>query len=50
MTAAMLVLDPTFDAHLPSEQYAYLSRRNAQQAVVEVEETLFRCSEATRKS
>src|SRR5688572_12579307 len=42
MTAAMLVLDPIFDADLPSEQYAYRVGRNAQQAVIEVEETLFR--------
>ena len=42
MTAAMLVLDPIFEADLPSEQYAYRSGRNAQQAVVEVEELLFR--------
>jgi group II intron reverse transcriptase/maturase len=42
MTAAMLVLDPIFEADLPSEQYAYRAGRNAQQAVVEVEETLFR--------
>ena len=42
MTAAMLVLDPIFDADLPSEQYAYRTGRNAQQAVVDVEETLFR--------
>jgi group II intron reverse transcriptase/maturase len=42
MTAVMLVLDPIFDADLPSEQYAYRPSRNAQQAVVEVEETLFR--------
>jgi len=42
MTAAMLVLDPIFDADLPPEQYAYRAGRNAQQAVVEVEETLFR--------
>jgi RNA-directed DNA polymerase len=42
MTAAMLVLDPIFDADLPSEQYAYRPGRNAQQAVIEVEETLFR--------
>ena len=42
MTAAMLVLDPIFDADLPSEQYAYRPGRNAQQAVVKVEETLFR--------
>src|SRR5215470_3611316 len=42
MTAAMLVLDPIFEADLPSEQYAYRQGRNAQQAVIEVEETLFR--------
>src|ERR1700730_15123226 len=42
MTAVMLVLDPIFDADLPSEQYAYRTGRNAQQAVVDVEETLFR--------
>jgi len=42
MTAAMLVLDPIFEADLPPEQYAYRPGRNAQQAVVEVEETLFR--------
>ncbi len=42
MTAAMLVLDPIFDADLTPEQYAYRAGRNAQQAVIEVEETLFR--------
>lgn len=42
MTAAMLVLDPIFEADLPPEQYAYRRGRNAQQAVVKVEETLFR--------
>src|SRR5262245_30128388 len=42
MTAAMLVLDPIFEADLPSEQYAYRTGRNAQQAVVEVEELLYR--------
>jgi RNA-directed DNA polymerase len=42
MTAAMLVLQPIFEADLPSEQYAYRPGRNAQQAVIEVEETLFR--------
>ena len=41
MTAAMLVLDSIFDADLPPEQYAYRTGRNAQQAVVEVEELLF---------
>jgi len=42
MTAAMLVLDPIFEADLPLEQYAYRPGRSAQQAVVEVEETLYR--------
>jgi RNA-directed DNA polymerase len=42
MTAAMLVLGPIFEADLPSELYAYRPGRNAQQAVVEVEERLFR--------
>ncbi len=42
MTAAMLVLEPIFEADLPTEQYAYRAGRNAQQAVVEVEERLFR--------
>ncbi|WP_374063800.1 group II intron reverse transcriptase/maturase [Cupriavidus sp. DF5525] len=42
MTAAMLVLDPIFEADLPPEQYAYRPGRNAQQAVVEVEERLHR--------
>ena len=37
MTAAMLVLEPIFEADLPSEQYAYRPGRNAQQAVIEVE-------------
>src|SRR5208283_4286151 len=40
--AAMLVLEPIFEADLPSELYAYRPGRNAQQAVVEVEELLFR--------
>ena len=41
MTAAMLVLEPIFDADLPSEQYAYRSGRNAHQAVAEVGDLLF---------
>jgi len=42
MTAAMLVLEPIFEADFPSEQYAYRPGRNAQQAAVEVEERLYR--------
>ena len=42
MTAAMLVLEPIFEADLPPEQYAYRPGRNAQQAVVEVEALMFR--------
>jgi len=42
MTAAMLVLEPIFEADLPSEQYAYRPGRNAQQAAIEVEERLHR--------
>jgi hypothetical protein len=42
MTAAMRVLEPIFEADLPPEQYAYRPGRNAQQAVVEVEELVFR--------
>lgn len=42
MTAAMLVLEPIFEADLPPEQYAYRPGRNAQQAAVEVEERLYR--------
>src|SRR5882672_10983635 len=40
MTAAMLVLEPIFEADLPPEIYAYRAGRNAQQAAVEVEELL----------
>ena len=42
MTAAMLVLEPIFEADLPPELYAYRPGRNAQQAVVAVGEMLFR--------
>jgi retron-type reverse transcriptase len=42
MTAALLVLEPIFEADLPSEIFAYRAARNAQQAVVEVEELVFR--------
>jgi group II intron reverse transcriptase/maturase len=42
MTAAMLVLEPIFEADLPPEQYAYRRGRNAQQAAMEVEERLHR--------
>ena len=42
MTAPMLVLEPIFEADLPPEIYLYRAGRNAQQAVVEVEELLFR--------
>ena len=41
MTAAMLVLEPIFEADLPPEQYAYRPGRNAQQAVLAVEDLLF---------
>jgi group II intron reverse transcriptase/maturase len=41
MTAAMLVLDPIFEADLPPEQYAYRQGRNAQQAAIEVKDLLF---------
>jgi group II intron reverse transcriptase/maturase len=40
MTAAMLVLEPIFEADLPSEQYAYRPGRNAQQAATEVKDCL----------
>jgi group II intron reverse transcriptase/maturase len=41
MTAAMLVLEPIFEADLPDEQYAYRSGRNAQRAVIEVKDHLY---------
>jgi len=41
MTAAMLVLEPIFEADLPSEQYAYRPGRNAQQAAEEVKNRLY---------
>jgi group II intron reverse transcriptase/maturase len=42
MTAAMLVLDPIFEADLPDEQYAYRTGREARQAVIDAEEMLYR--------
>src|SRR6266853_1233071 len=42
MTAAMLVLERIFEADLPPEIYAYRAGRNAQQAVEEVGELVFR--------
>ena len=42
MTAATLVLEPIFEADLPPELYAYRAGRNAQQAVIEVTEQLYR--------
>ncbi len=42
MTAAMLVLEPIFEADLPPEQFAYRPGLNAQQAVAQVGELLFR--------
>ena len=41
MTAAMLVMEPIYEADLPPEQYAYRPGRNAQQAVAEVDKQLF---------
>ena len=42
MTAAMLVVEPIFEADLPPEQYAYRPGRSAQQAVVDGEALVFR--------
>jgi len=42
MTAAMLVLEPIFEADLPPEQYAYRPGRITQEAVIEAEERLHR--------
>jgi group II intron reverse transcriptase/maturase len=42
MTAAMLVLEPIFEADLPPEQYAYRPGRSAQQAVIRAEELMYR--------
>jgi len=42
MTAALLCSNRSSKADLPPEQYAYRPGRNAQQAVVEVEELLYR--------
>jgi RNA-directed DNA polymerase len=41
MSAALLVLEPIFEADLPPEQYAYRPGRNAQQAATDVKDTLF---------
>lgn len=42
MTAAMLILEPIFEADLPDEQYAYRAGRNAQQAVGKINGHMFR--------
>src|ERR1700726_2141605 len=42
MTAALLVLEPIFDPDLPTEIYACRAGRNAHEAVVAVEELVFR--------
>jgi group II intron reverse transcriptase/maturase len=41
MTAAMLVLEPVFEADLPRQLYAYRPERNAQQAVIEAAELMY---------
>ena len=41
MTAAMLVVEPIFEADLPDEMYAYRPQRNAQQAVDVVGDRMF---------
>ena len=41
MTAAMLVVEPIFEADLPDEMYAYRPQRNAQQAVDVVQDRMF---------
>jgi hypothetical protein len=41
MSATLLVLEPIFEADLPPEQYAYRPGRNAQQAAIDVKDTLF---------
>ena len=41
MITAMLVLEPIFEADLPPEIYAYRAGRNAEQAVIEVEDQLY---------
>ena len=42
MTAAVLVLEPIFEADLSDEQYGYRPGRSARQAVIDVEETVYR--------
>ena len=49
MTAAMLVLEPIFEADLQPEQYAYRPDRSALQAVIDVEETLIAASGSRRR-
>ena len=42
MTAAMLVVEPIFEADLPQEQYAYRPWRSAQEAAEQVGDLLYR--------